>query len=471
MVTQAESMALPPRLPLMVTASNRAGSTDKDARLVNCYLEMDDTGELWIYKRPGLGPSTLISESAAGAGAYYWRGHVYTIFGNSFYRDGVLVHTGLNTFGGIYKFDANLGATPQLVFGNGQAAYTYTEGGAVVGPLNTVDADYPVATVKGFAYLDGYTFVMTRDAYILNSELNNISSPTSWNPINFIRAQIEPDNGVFIAKQLVYVVAFKEWTTEFFFNAGNAAGSPLGPVQGMKVNYGCASQDSVRSIDDVLFWLCTNKSASLQVMQMDKGAAQIVSTPAIDRLLANIDYSVVYSWNLKITGHSFYVLTFPNSNLTLAYDIVYGKWFQWTDSNGNYFPIIDCTYDATGKHLLQHATNGRVYECNVTFFKDLNDFIDVNIITPVFDAGTRRRKQMNQLEIVGDLVEGSALEIRSTDNDYKSWSGWRTVNLGVNRPVIQNEGTFVRRAYHLRHRKDTFFRIQAVEVQYDIGVL
>src|SRR5690606_20128084 len=58
---QAPSVAVPPRLPLMVITSNRDGSTDKDARLVNCYLEVDDQGELWIYKRPGLQPNQLIA--------------------------------------------------------------------------------------------------------------------------------------------------------------------------------------------------------------------------------------------------------------------------------------------------------------------------------------------------------------------------------------------------------------------------
>lgn len=468
---QAPTMELPSRLPLMVITSNRDGSTSKDARLVNCYLEADEQGELWIYKRPGLSEDSTVRANTAGRGSFFWRGSVYTIFGDKIYRNGTEIGTGLNTAGGVYRFDSNLGATPQLIFGNGAATYAYTEGGAVVGPLNTVDTDFPALVVKGFAYLNGYEYVTTPDAYVFNSELNSVNTPTSWNPINFLRAQIEPDNAIFTAKQLVYVVVLKQWSTEFFFNAANETGSPLGSVQGMKNEYGCASADSVRSIDDVLFWMCTNRSASKQIISMEKGAASIISTPAIDRLLANANTDVVYSWHLKITGHSFYIITLKNSNLTLAYDIVMKKWFQWTDANGNYFPIVDSTYDVNGNHLLQHESDGKLYRANTTFFTDVNNPIVVDIITPIFDAGVRRRKTLGYMWAIADQTPNSEMGLRFSDDDYQSWSNWRYMDLSHKEPYLKDCGTFQKRAYHLRHDKPTAFRIQAIELQYDLGVL
>ncbi len=465
MAEQAPSVAVPPRLPLMVITSNRDGSTDKDARLVNCYLEVDDQGELWIYKRPGLQPNQLIAAAQPGRGAYFWRGSVYTIFGDSFYRNGTLIHSGLNTAGGVYRFDSNLGATPQLIFGNGIATYSYVEGGAVTGPL---PANFPSLVVKGFAYLNGYEYVMTPDAYIHNSGLNDT---TSWNAIDFIRAQIEPDNGVALAKQLVYVVALKQWSTEFFFDAGNPAASPLGPVQGMKNKYGCASADSVRTIDDALFWMSTNKSASKQIIKMDQGAAEIISTPAIDRLLANANTDVVYSWHLKIVGHSFYVITLKNANLTLAYDIVMKKWHQWADADGNYLKIVDVTYDSSGLHLFQHESDGQLYECNVDIYVDDDEPVVVDIITPIFDGGTRRRKHLGRMWAIADQTDSSQLGVRWSNDDYEHWGDWRYMDLSLPEPKLINCGTFKKRAFHLRHDKPTAFRIQAIELQYDLGTL
>ena len=476
-MTQFESVALPPRLPLIVETSNRAGSVDQDARLVNCYIEISKQQEIFIYRRPGLTSLGVIADGQVGRGLFFWKGSVYSIFGSVLYKDGVSVGTGLNTTtaaqfnNGVYSFSEYLGATPKLVLMNGDEGYTYSIAGGVSATLNSINVDYPATTVKGAAYLNGATYVMQPQAVIWNSVVNSVDQPGDWSPINFISAQIEPDPGVFLSKQLVYIVAFNAWSTEVFFDAGNAVGSPLGPVQGSKSSYGCANQDSVQRIDDKLFWVVTNQTASLQVGMMDQLSVTIISTPSIDKLLENINYDLMFSWQLKMDGHSFYIITFKNSNLTLAYDIVFDEWHQWTDTNGNYFPIVASTYDASGNRIVQHETNGRLYYITSNSYKDLNDPIQVDIYTPTFDASTRRRKHLNIMTFIGDQVEGSVLNVRYTEDDYKSWGQFRQVDLGAKNPILINCGTFTKRAYNLRHTKDCFFRLQAIEVQYDIGVL
>lgn len=468
---QYPSMQMPPRLPLVVVTSNRNESVTKDARLVNCYIEISPEGELDIYKRPGLSSAGTIALNQPGRGLFFWQGDSYAIYGSVLYRNGISVGTGLDTTNGIYRFDSILGAIPKMVFGNGAKAYAYTVAGGVTADLHTIDNDYPIVTVKGFAYLNGPIYVMQSEAVIWGSKVNSVSVAGDWEPLNFIRAQIEPDKGVFLSKQLVYVVALKQWSTEYFFDAGNATGSPLGSVQGMKVHYGCASGESVQKIDDVLCFLSTNQTASLQVAMLNQGAFKVVSTPAIDRLLNNINTTTIYSWQLKMNGHSFYVITFKEGNLTLAYDIIQDLWFQWTDSNGNYFPVIASSYDSSGRHLLQHESNGQLFYINSTTYKDLDQPIVIDIITPNFDADTYRKKQLNIMKFVGDQVEGSKLQVRRTDDDYQHWSQWRNVDLGQKTPMLTNCGTFKKRAYHLRHTQDLPFRIRAIEVQYDVGVL
>lgn len=468
---QFPSVSMPPRLPLVVVTSNRNESVTKDARLVNCYIEISKEGELDIYKRPGLSSAGVIADGQIGRGLFFWQGATYAVYGSVLYRNGVSVGTGLDTSNGLYHFDSILGAVPKLILGNGKKAYAYDTVGGLSSDLHTIDSDYPIETVKGFAYLNGPIYVMQSQAVIWGSKVNSVSVAGDWDPLNFIRAQIEPDNGVFMSKQLVYVVALKQWSTEYFFDAGNAVGSPLGSVQGMKVHYGCAHADSVQKIDDVLCFLSTNQAASLQVSMLNQGAFKVVSTPAIDRLLNNINTTTIYSWQLKLNGHSFYVITFKEGNLTLAYDIVQDLWFQWTDFQGNYFPIVASSYDTQQRHVLQHENNGRLYYIDSNVYKDLNDPIVVDIITPNFDADTYRRKQLNMMKFVGDQVEGSVLQVRRTDDDYISWSQWRQVDLGAKTPMLTNCGTFKKRAYHLRHTQDLPFRIRAVEVQYDVGTL
>lgn len=469
--TQWESMTLPPRLPLVVVASNRDGTVTKDARLVNCYIEVTSEGELDIYKRPGLSGYETVAPDEPGRGVYFWQGALYSIFGDALYRDGVLVGRGLDTTNGVYRFDSNLGATPQLIFGNGNSAYAYDTASGISDTLHSIDSNYPAITTKGFAYLNGPIYVMQPASVIWNSANNSVDREGDWDPLNFIRAQIEPDDGVYLTKQLVYVVALKQWTIEYFFDAGNASGSPLQSVQGMKVAYGCAHEDSVQKINDILFFLSIDQTNSLQVSTLDKGAHAIISTPAIDRLLANIPTTTIYSWQLKIAGHSFYIITFKEGDLTLAYDLTQDLWYQWTDANGNYFPIVASAYNNDKQHILQHESDGRLYYINTTSFKDIDSPIVVEIITPSFDANTTRRKQLNTLTVIGDQVDGSYLQIRRTDDDYESWSNWRIVDLSIKKPKLTNCGTFIKRAYHIRHTSDTPFRIRSLEVQYDVGTL
>jgi len=466
---QAQTVALPKRLPLVINPENRAGSTDKDSRLVNCYTEKMQDGTFWVYKRSGLLESSQPSGgAAAGRGMYNWLGDVYSVFGTTLYKNGSSLGT-VNGTNGKYYFSSCKGATPKLQLGNGVKAYNYDAGAGLV---EIIDVDFPTTFCKGWAFLDGTTYVLRPDAGLQGDDIN---TPTSWDPLNVIIAQIEPDLGVALAKQLVYAIVMKQWSSEVFYDAGNSTGSPLSPVQGAKVNYGCASAETVVSIDGILLWVSTNQSASIQVIKMDNLKAEIISTDPIERLLDKADFTGdVYAFQYKNVGHRFYVLTIVNSNLTLVYDLDEKMWHQWTDVDGNYFPIIASTYDSTQQlHYFQHATNGRIYLADETYYTDAGDTITVDIYTPNFDGETNRRKTLTMMKFLTDQVVGSVLQVRNNDNDFKvdKWTGFRKVDLSHKQPLLANCGTFVERAYNFRHQSATEFRIKGVEMQIDLGTL
>jgi len=469
MAQQAESVAIPKRLPLVIQPENRDESTNKDAKLVNAYVEKDkQTGGYHIFKRPGLASYATYS-AATGTGIYNWQGDLYAIFGGTFYKNGTPIAPAVSSGQGTYTFSSSLGATPRLQFGNGVATYNYnTASGIVV----MSGANFPSTTVKGIVYLDGTTYVMDAAATIRGCD--SLNAPNLWTDVlNTITAQIEPDPGVALAKQLVYVLALKEWSAEVFYDAANATASPLGPVQGAKLNYGCANEDSVQEIDGMLFWLSTNRAASPQVVMLDNLKLQVVSTKAIERLLGGADLSFVYSFGLKYEGHLFYGLTLRESNITLVYDAAENMWAQWTDANGNYFPIVSTTYLTGTGNILQHVTNGKLYSLDSGTFTDDGSVITVDLYTPNFDGGIRRRKQMNMLEFIGDQTVGSVLQVRTNDHDYAAdkWSPFREVDMSLQKPILSNCGTFMRRAHHIRHQCNTSLRLEAAEMQIDIGTL
>lgn len=463
---QSPTVELPKRLPLVIQPENRDDSTLKDAKLVNAYVERSETGDTWIVKRPGLlqGGLTL---SGNGLGVYNWNTNIFAVFGTTLYKDEVSVGT-VSATGGVYRFNQCLGATHKLQLSNGVNSYNYDSGGGLVAMSGV---NLPSPAVKGIIYIDGTTYMMNSDAGIRGCAVLN--DPTDWSDAaNALVAQIEPDKGVFLAKQLVYAVAMKEWSSEVFYDAGNATGSPLGAVQGAKINYGCVNQDSVQEIDGVLFWLATNRSAAVQVVMLEGLKLRVVSTKAVERLLTKADFSSVYSFSLKYEGHRFYIFTLVNENLTLAYDLTDNAWAQWTDSDGDYFPVISSTYNSSQGTLLQHATNGKLYVVDAAYYNDDGSVITVDVYTPNFDGGVRLRgKQMMMMEFIGDQTPGSVLQVRWNDNDYAAdkWTNFRGVDMGLEQPMLDDCGTFKRRAHHIRHQSNTRMRLQAVELQMDLA--
>ena len=55
--------------------------------------------------------------------------------------------------------------------------------------------------------------------------------------------------------------------------------------------------------------------------------------------------------------------------------------------------------------------------------------------------------------------------------DAVTITNFRKVDLSIRRPLLTNCGSFTRRAHHLRHQSNTPLRIQAVEMQLDLGTL
>lgn len=322
--------------------------------------------------------------------------------------------------------------------------------------------------VPGVTYLDGTTYVMDAKAKIYGSNINDVTS-LGWEAVNTIIAQIEPDNGVCLAKQLVYVVAFKQWSTEFFYDAANPVGSPLGTVQGNKVSQGCRDAGTVASLEGDLFWVSTTREGNVDVYMMSGARPSPIGTPSIERLLQYADFTGCWSFGFHISGHKFYVLTLPRANFTLVYDMTSKEWARWTDPNDNYWPYVSATYGAQQQVLLQEELDGDMYQASATYFADEGNVIPFDLYTPNWDGGARTRKILTRMDFIGDQQPGTILKIRKSDDDYKSWSNYREVDMGKERPNLRDCGTFRRRAWHISNRTISPLRLQAAELHLSVG--
>jgi hypothetical protein len=416
--------------------------------------------------------------TGAGMGVYWWNGAVYSIFAGSLYKNLSVVATGLDTGRGVYSFSSLMGGTPKLVMQNGNQGYSYDDTHLLSATLHSINASYPTFTSKGLCYLDGAMYVLQHNygnflspATIWGSVPNSVDQPGDWSTLDFITAQIEPDSGVYLAKQQIYCVALKQWTTEFFYDAGNPTGSPLQFYPSLKQGFGCASQDSVQSIKDVLVWVSQTREGANQVVWMVDSRISVISTPAIDRLLREmvLDTETIYSWQLETNGHTFYVVTFKDNNLTLAYDLVSKGWQQWTDQNGNYVPIVCATRDNSGNSILQHESNGILYYAGNTYTTDNGQLIPVTVVTPNFDGNVQNRKHCGKIAVNADQVPGAIMSVETSDDDYQTWSQPRQVDLSLNMPNLIHCGTFRKRAYRFKINNNLPFRLKSVDLWLEMG--
>jgi len=321
--------------------------------------------------------------------------------------------------------------------------------------------------VPGAPYFDTYVFVMTEDGKIWNSEPND---PTKWDALNFVTAEAEPDKGVALAKHFNYLIAFGQWSTEFFYDAGNPTGSPLLPNQTMRIEFGCANGDSVVEMQQTVVWVAVGRNTGRTVLMLDGTRPMQISDVSIERILNQSSLANVRAYSLKLSGHYFYVLNLIDDDLTLVCDIKSKQWSIWTSFVDGQENILDgvfyTSYNNEGYAL--DNDNGVLYNISEHNYTDLVGPIQYRVRTPLIDADSTLRKFIGRLEIVGDKI-GATLRIRHTDDDYQNWSQYRNVDLNATRSVLYQNGNFRRRAYEFFCTDNQPLRLQACEMDLDPG--
>src|SRR6266446_932084 len=221
------------------------------------------------------------------------------------------------------------GSTPVKVFLK-TSLYAWVYDGTTM--TQVTDVDYPALTVPGVVYLDGSIYVMDPIGKISGSDLND---PTSWSALNFISANSEADAAVALARQLQYVTAFKQYSIQFFYDAGNPTGSPLSSVVNATLEVGLAAAGSLAFSDNNIYFMANARQKGRSIMKLEGYQPKTLSTPFIDRILNADNLATVFAFVVKSNGHFWYVLTLVTSGITLAFDEMTGEWAVWTTMKAN----------------------------------------------------------------------------------------------------------------------------------------
>lgn len=451
------------RLPLVFPIQSRKADPTKDAKMVNAYKEADQ-----VIKRPGLLGVTVAPAlpTNTGQGVFTYINNLFVCINNAIYKVNSGVSTSIGSISGTVKpiswtntFNNNF-----LFFHNQTNGYVYSSGGGLV---NITTPYFPTDLVPGAAYLDTYVAVMTTEGRIYTSAS---ADPTTWNALNYISSNSQPDLGTGLTSHLNYVVAFNQWSMQFFYNSGSSSGSPLLPNASANLEIGCVNGNSIAKFEQTIAWVGQSNTAGKGVYLLEGISPVKVSNQFIDKYLDKDTCASCRSLGIKYEGHSFYILTLPSSNITLVYDIDEKVWSFWSSVLNNveqYFVGNFGTY-LGGHAYMQDSVNGELYELDQDTYTDADGVINFRLVTPLLDADTQYRKTINRVEVIGDK-NNTVLRVRHTDNDYQNWSMYRNVNLSDTRPVLFQNGITRRRAYELFNNENTFIRLASLEIDVVLG--
>ena len=473
------------RIPLTAELQSRAGLLGADSRTCNVVFE-DSAGQTVIVKRPGAAYATsvvnLVSPNFLQAqGLYSWQGQAISIIAGTVYRTvfpppsysnigiGTISASTSQTYGIKTYLDGS------LFFHNKINGYLLSAGFGLTSPLSIPAGPF----VSGVVYLDNYIFLgIAGNNRIYNS---NLADATTWGALNYISFEQTSDILVGIAKHLNYLVAFGKYSMQFFYDAGNASGSPLAVAPSYTQEIGCANGDSIVATDNLLIWVGLTKTNGKSVYLMDGTTESLISTPDISRMLELDGLSRVSAYAYKFSGHNMYLLYLATSKITLAYDITTKKWHQWSmyalassdqpNPNTNYESYYRPTFfaEVNGAYWGLDDHFATLYTIKMSSTSDGTSPIYARVVTPLMDHQSTKRKFYASTQYIGDKTVGGILQVRYTNTDYTTFSTFRNLDMGTNRPQIYNCGAGRRRAWEFLCTTDTPFRMQAVEIEVRIG--
>jgi hypothetical protein len=464
---------------VMICGNGAVGSA-KDHRMIN-RLQITEKDQysgvrLYVPKRPGFAALNTPRTGHVGNAIRVWAGQgtgtkVMTCFGNTNFKlyDGTTDKgDGTGKATGITETSIS-GTATLFISSDDSKGWTYQDGGSM---SNINDADFPgnaSRTLAGtFAHMDGYPFIMDTTGRVYNGDLNSASA---WTANSYITANSVPDVGMGVVRNRNLLIGFCKGHYDVFRNAGNAAGSPLSRVEELSRNIGCIGNDAVTVVRDTVYWIGTTKGANLALYSFDNGAVQKLSTSEQEAAFAIAGVSAISITKVGFYGRHFIIVCASSS--TFAYCVEENNWHEWNGvqlwfkSDG-----VASSSSVLNYSISRNSTSGKVYVLNPASVVYQDDGVSYTALvqTPIWDNGTKRRKFVADVTVIGDQEEASAtLYVSYSDDDYQTFSMPRSVDMSAERPFVSRLGSPRKRAYRLSDSANAAMRLEAIETNFTEG--
>jgi len=465
------------RLPLMGALSNRDNSPSKDQRFVNMFpetrkVEQLENTKIFITKRPGLSLYKSTTFTGEGRGMAFFNGAFWGVIGNTLYRittgSVTAKQTLLGSTGYVGIINANSSSLGDYLFVcDGTRGYVVKTDDTVT---QITDVNFPTPHIAVPTFIDGY-IVLAKGSDVYTCTLDD---PFTWPTDSFLTAEMFPDPIMGLARQNNQVVVLGHSSIEFFFDAANAAGSPLSRNDSTTIQMGTAAPYAVYQNEQFCIYVSSSESGGRAAWIIRGFQPTKISDEYVERILdAEEDMSDCRGFGIRTKGHLFYIINLKTTGRTLVYDVDEKLWHEWSTNNAGNHSVFAYDFLADsglGYGVILHNSNGNLYKVNVAQYEDEGVAILCDITTNKYDMDTYNRKFMHSILIVGDqYVSANPLSMYWTDNDYTTWSNVKTIDLTDDFPAFHRLGSFRRRAFKFTHTANQPLRLESVEVTFTEG--
>ena len=471
---------------------NAQSSDERDQHFINCFPDVWEnpvTGKssLWLTKREGSTSGADVDASAIGSFAgCMWTSNsadtspvVFAFIKNSSaqFRDqnGTQIGSDVPSAGNVYFMSetlisgvANLTASVSNLQSDIELWF-FPEGGAWT---KNTDGDLPTNIRPVHCHMDGYQFFITKAGVVWNTDLNSLSAVTAT---SFLNAHSMPDGGRAVVRYRNFVVAFGDHSFEMFYNAGNATGSPLSRVDNSIRRIGVMrGQRTILTIGDTVYWIGRNAdTGKFGVYRLNGSEAEKISNASVDRLLAEGGMDNI-GGSFTMGGYSH--VAFPAGDqkvLCYCIETKFWWWFQHASAG------VNPSMFAGGSMI-----NGTVYYIGSSSRKiwtvtpsspvwiDGSVSYTMRAQTGYTNYGTYNRKFFKSLALIGDTQSSAANINVSYSDDDSAYNTAVSINMVATAPQsyrLRRLGVSRRRAWRFENSSATPLRLEAVEIDYDVG--
>lgn len=191
--------------------------------------------------------------------------------------------------------------------------------------------------------MDGFLFLAEQGSdTIYNTDLNDFMT---WDTaVNLINASQFPGNIVALSRINNYVVALKENSIEFFYNAGLSETSPLERNQSYTRQVGLANAATLVTTPTSLVFIGKDIYGARKVFELSETKLDTISTTKVEEYINTFTTNSVSlelnAFFMSIGGKQFYVLQNTPSKLSLVYDFSKKVWYEWyVDTEDQFLPF------------------------------------------------------------------------------------------------------------------------------------